>query len=77
MCYLVLFPILEEYRLPFPFVRKRVVVRVKEHDGFVSLVTTGWGGPSTVLWAFLGILNRRYVGHSKKRVKKGRALQTS
>ena len=31
-----LLPVPEEYMLHFPFVRKRVVVRVKEHDRFLS-----------------------------------------
>jgi hypothetical protein len=42
------------------------------YDGFVSLVTTGWGGSPTVL----GSLDTHYVGHSRKRVKSGWALET-
>ena len=41
ICYLVLLPVPEEYLLPFPFVRKRVVVRVKEHDRFLSCLAFG------------------------------------
>ena len=41
MCYLVLLPVPEEYMLPFSCVRKRVVVRVREHDRFLSFLAFG------------------------------------
>ena len=41
ICYLVFLPVPEKYLLPFPFVRKGVVVRVKEHDRFFSCLAFG------------------------------------
>ena len=38
---LVLFPIHEEYMLPLSFVRKGVVVRVKDNDRFLSRLAFG------------------------------------